>query len=231
MLFTNNEKLLDAEINQENQSQMGLNSLSRNCPLGFDYSTNKFTTLEHNHNIIAIHDNIDTNDINNCLKNIITKADRILMLVHSDKPKNEVQLFIKNINAKTEVTKSLHEPGMKYTQIFNAILKLHNGEEEKSSVNHENIVENLQNILGIDDILEAKLNLLHQCLTPQGAKDVSTLENFNLVKDLELETVDNNNKIITVEKYISQKFNGDDPFHPDYIKALTDLRDELLKEY
>jgi hypothetical protein len=67
-----------------------------------------------------------------------------------------------------------------------------------------------------NDQLEAKLNLLHQCLTPQAAKYAKP----DWLKG-EAKT-----------KYEAlKKIDGDDPFHPDYIKALTVLRDELLTEY
>jgi len=65
-------------------------------------------------------------------------------------------------------------------------------------------------------LLEAKLNLLHQCLTPQGTKEANpdwlqgdAQTKFDNLKNTDIE----------------------DPFNPDYMKALADLRDELLKEY
>ncbi len=76
--------------------------------------------------------------------------------------------------------------------------------------------ENFEN-----DQLEANLELLHQCLTPQGAKKAHAdwLQGEGKSKY----------DVLIKDDFIKEI--GDDPFHPDYIKALRDLRDELLKEY
>lgn len=76
-------------------------------------------------------------------------------------------------------------------------------------------------LTGFDPVLETKLVLLHQCLTPDGARnfviDNSTMDKF--IKD------EYNNFI----KYINDKEIK--TYNQDYIDALTILRDNILIDY
>lgn len=63
----------------------------------------------------------------------------------------------------------------------------------------------------IDLILEAKLNFLHQCLTPTEAKTATIDPSWNVSAEFE-----------------KLKSANDGPFGERYIKALTVLRDKLL---
>ncbi len=99
------------------------------------------------------------------------------------------------------------------------LLKL--GEEFKNNGNNidriDELIIGLYNYFNGDSIFEAKLNLLHQCLTPQGAKEATNTEWLQGEAKTKFEAL--------------TKIDGDDPFAKGYIDALTSLRDELLKEY
>jgi len=73
------------------------------------------------------------------------------------------------------------------------------------------------------DILEVKLNLLHHCLTPEGAKTPEAIENYSLIKDL-IKKVKWGEK--TVVEHLAEQTNCFDD--DNYIKPLTKLRDALL---
>jgi len=71
-------------------------------------------------------------------------------------------------------------------------------------------------------VLEAKLNLLHECLTPEGASEVEKISNYNMIKELPVGTV-------TVDSFIKKHFViAKDNLAKDYIEKLTELRISLL---
>lgn len=74
-----------------------------------------------------------------------------------------------------------------------------------------------------DPILEAKLNLLHQCLTPNEAKKATQIPNYHLIKDVVESVKINNEKVV---EYLTKQSNCFD--EESYIKPLTALRDTLL---
>lgn len=87
--------------------------------------------------------------------------------------------------------------------------------EKNDKDSYAKVIEEIKNKFP-DARLEAKLNLLHQCLTPQGAKEA----NPDWLQPEAQAKFDNLKKI-----------NDDNPFAKEYIDALTELRDVLLKEY
>ncbi len=128
------------------------------------------------------------------------------ILYHTGTNEEKLTPFRQNSFYKGEL-KSMEESD----QIYGAIAK---------AIEDGNFLKNFQSfydqIPNFNYLLEAKLNLLHQCLTPQGVKEANP---DWLQGDVQIKF--DNLKNIDVE----------DPFNPDYMKALADLRDELLKEY
>ncbi len=110
--------------------------------------------------------------------------------------------------------KSLHEEQENCNETpYFKISKL--GASLSSGLNDiQNIIDEIKQI--ISPSIEKYLDLLHQCLTPQGAKAANPgwLQGDAKTK---------------YEALI--KIEGDDPFANGYINALTSLRDELLKEF
>lgn len=78
-------------------------------------------------------------------------------------------------------------------------------------------------LVGFDPILEVQLELLHQCLTPEGAAIADKIKNYPLIKD-KVEKIKVGEKTI-VEHLSKQSDCFDDE---NYIKPLTKLRDALL---
>lgn len=85
--------------------------------------------------------------------------------------------------------------------------------------NLEEAFNNLWNFFLGDPVLEAKLNLLHLCLTPDGLKEAETL----LQDDWNAE-----DKFEVLTEVKDKSGNTPDAFDDNYIKALTALRDALL---
>ncbi|MBK6771207.1 MAG: hypothetical protein IPG78_03490 [Ignavibacteria bacterium] len=92
------------------------------------------------------------------------------------------------------------------------------------------LIEKLYNFFLGNPKLEAKLNLLHQCLTHEGVKVVKKeldkqSGKYKEIKD-EVNKVKHHGK--TVVEYLFEHsicFDGD-----DYIEPLSKLRDELLQD-
>ena len=72
-----------------------------------------------------------------------------------------------------------------------------------------------------DPLLELKLELLHQLLIVESAKEVVSNEHFNQILEKEFD-----NKKLKV--YIEELVSLDNSFSKDYIKKLTVIRDYLL---
>ncbi|MHB8336980.1 MAG: hypothetical protein ACYDEE_06165 [Ignavibacteriaceae bacterium] len=133
------------------------------------------------------------------------------ILYHTNTPPEKLNSLRVSSNYKGEL-KSLEEGTIDYkkTPYLELAESLENGNILKM------IKSVYDNIPEFNYLLEAKLNLLHQCLTPQGAKAANpdwlqgdAITKFNALKNI----------------------GGDDPFSKEYIDALTVLRDELLKEF
>ena len=73
------------------------------------------------------------------------------------------------------------------------------------------------------EILESKLNLLHQCLTPDDAKTATQIPNYHLI-EVDVEDVKIKNE--SVIEYLAKQSDCFD--EEGYIKPLTTLRDKLL---
>jgi hypothetical protein len=140
------------------------------------------------------------------------------LVCHSNTP-NDLILFLKQeikckFGLEINPINSLHEP----YKIYALIPKLC----QSLRIGNNDIEEIINEFKGyIIPSIEKYLILLHQCLTPQGAKEANPDWLKGEVKT-KFEALRSNDLINKVDN---------DPFHPDYIKALTDLRDELLKEY
>ena len=73
------------------------------------------------------------------------------------------------------------------------------------------------------NLLEVKLNTLHQCLTPEGAAAVAEVDYYDLIKN---HVVADN---ISVDEFIKKSLTVEkDCFSDNYINRLTQLRDSLL---
>ena len=78
-----------------------------------------------------------------------------------------------------------------------------------------------------DDILEAKLNLLHLCLTPDGVKKISGIKNYHLIQSIVENIKVEEEAEESILEYLG-KTNPEDCFSQGYISALTKLRFVLL---
>jgi len=94
-------------------------------------------------------------------------------------------------------------------------------------------VDNLQTLIGFNPLLEAKLELLHACLTPEGLKTVIWGKDGEITITREGQEPfkgripDNRGKT----EFEQLKEITDGPFGEQYIQALTRLRDALLPEH
>ena len=75
----------------------------------------------------------------------------------------------------------------------------------------EKLVEELTTKINTDQTLEAKLNFLHKCLTPEEAKKATLNEKWK-----------------ATEEFRKLKRAEDGPFGDKYLEALRSLRDKLL---
>lgn len=89
-------------------------------------------------------------------------------------------------------------------------------------------------VLGFDDAtqkhnkeLESKLNFLHNCLTPSGAKIALQTQDYNLIKDL-VESLKLEGSDKTILKYMAEQEDKDCFDEEKYLKHLRTLRDKLL---
>lgn len=102
--------------------------------------------------------------------------------------------------------------------------------------NSNNITRRNELIIGLynfflgDPELEAKLNLLHQCLTPAGAKEARSITNYDLIKNLvdNVKIKFNEGEEKDIIDYLSTQTDCFD--EDNYIKPLSKLRDALLRE-
>jgi hypothetical protein len=124
-----------------------------------------------------------------------------------------------------------HSPG---DPIYEAVLDLARVVANvKQDLSYENAFGRLVSAFGFDKALEARLELLHNCLTPEGFANVTVDRNGNATI-----TLANQQKIqyniggSGWSAYKALKDKADDgPFDKEYIAALSALRDELLKNY
>ena len=87
------------------------------------------------------------------------------------------------------------------------------------------IIEWVENKTTAANILEVKLDTLHQCLTPEGAAKVAEIKNYDLLKD---KVIAGN---LTTDEFIKKKLvSEEDCFSDNYINSLSQLRDVLLEK-
>lgn len=87
------------------------------------------------------------------------------------------------------------------------------------------VIQWVEKKISTSNLLEAQLNTLHQCLTPEDAAKVAEVNNYDLIKNFVV--TDN----ITVDDFIHKYLVGEkDCFTDTYLNRLTQLRDSLLKE-
>lgn len=77
-----------------------------------------------------------------------------------------------------------------------------------------------------DSILDTILNFLHNCLLPEDAQKQEFPIKLKLTKNGVIYS-----EAFEIFKKIANKYKNNQAFDPNYIKALSDLRDELLKDY
>ncbi len=190
-----------------NREQKGLIFIEDNPFIGYNHEQNKFESKKTDSDIILIQD-IASQDI---LQNdgfIFKKATDYFLHHTNENGLIDVQedLFAKSIKGQ-HGTAEEH----KYKPVFDIIL---NSEDNK--------LNKILNFLGFteekikeENELEAKLNLLHLCLTPDGLLEAEELlvDDWN-VKEKEFKSL----------KEVS--YNG--AFNENYVIALVALRDKLL---
>lgn len=143
----------------------------------------------------------------------------VLLMYHKNQQNIEI---IRNNQFVKKAKQGQHEP--LEAQGYNRLLKL-NQVWIGGEIDQEKYAEAKQDIInwfGINDELEAKLELLHKCLLPSSApKQEEFDKDFKILKK---DYGDDYTLFLT-------SINGnkdDDVFNTDYIKALTKLRNALL---
>lgn len=164
-----------------------------------------------------------------CVKNEVSKPIKEEILAHISSTlaeyfENDEELYV------------CYHPGQGTFNITKELKKLERvtlvikyssvGGPEMNSSQVKNILLNPDPESDIDDIIESvfgtklqqKLNLLHECLTPEGAQ--TALDNF----DEDYQQLDENVKA-DIKDLIKLNQNS---FGKDYIDKLTNIRDQLL---
>ncbi len=114
---------------------------------------------------------------------------------------------------------NMPEPTYLYGPVLNKIL-----DEEQYKA--ERIIEFL--FPSIEKILDVKLNSLHLCLTPGGAKIVRKVDDYQLIKEeVESFCMPDNPKLRIID-YLAKQDKSDCFDEEKYIKPLSLLRDKLL---
>jgi hypothetical protein len=185
------------------RTEKNLQLIGTNKFIFYDHTSQNFVVNKADSNIILIQDT--ATEANLTALNINKDTDYFLHHTNEN-GLLEVQdtLFQNN-----RIAQGLHEPldEHKYQPVFNIIL-----DNENNKFNR--ILGQLNftpQEIAKKETLEAKLNFLHQCLTPDG---------------LGTATIDASWSAETQFEALKQVNDG--PFGENYIKALTTLRDKLL---
>lgn len=167
-------------------------------------------------------------DINNFFK----KEDDNLLLYHTD-DKNLVRQIAEGFKdiqkrqfSSVQDTNTFYEPVyQRLAQLCQAMLQGEDIEHEIELTEFHKLLDNLWNGGISNDNLEAVLQTLHVCLTPEGAKKVNEIEGFDNIKETDIE----GEKLYEyIDNHLVPKSN-DEALSESYIKPLTKMRDELLR--
>lgn len=161
-------------------------------------------------------------EYNNNLKVIVLSDDNVALGTETIDPNHDYILYHSSYAPSQEIINSFkdnkgdsHEPNHLHDKVYQIIFN-----DEKTDTNK---AREILEVLGFTDEevkkkdeLEAKLNLLHICLTPDDAK-IATLDSLLVSHQTEFTTFQATIKDLS------------DPFDKPYLEALTTLRDALLK--
>lgn len=159
-----------------------------------------------------------------------------LLIYHFDEYQETIESYLKkehNFKGTCSKFTSLYEKYYPYYEDLalatNSLIK------RKENIKSERIVELLELTWSIHverkkketvtkSQLEQKLELLHHCLTPSGAKKVKELDYINNLKDVEIDGV---GLLEFVEEHLASKEDYQ-CLEPEYVEPLKKLRDTLL---
>jgi hypothetical protein len=208
-------------VKEKKLQNCNLTLLNNNDVVYYNFETNVFDTNSVNSSLIVIKDSSPTNNespVNSLIQNINTETD--FLLHHSREPNHQIFVVKKFHNKKP----GQHTPGNEhlYQPVFDIIF-------DENVYGLDKVVKIFE-VLGFTDEevkekdeLEAKLSLLHKCLTPDEAKSATQIPNYNLIKDMVESIMINNEPVI---EYLTKQSDCFD--EENYIKPLTTLRDKLL---
>lgn len=220
VIFTNSEKLNQACVTDSQLESLGIienneDILNSQNPI-ISFVENKFQAFDNKSKIHLVFDGITelTQNVN------LTLNKDSMVLWHINNPvetiKNEVQGITNNVRS------SIHEGGWHYELVIKALL-------------NETIIdkfEEVKKIIGIDIILEAKLELLHRCLLPSDAPSIEDFnKSFDVLKGFETAYnvfLDAKKSFKDEGTNVIYEASDADVFHPDYIEAVRQLRIALL---
>lgn len=239
--FTNYVKLLDVE--HENSK---LDDFFKSTKLGFPIADGKkpFIVIRDNgYNFedevpqsfgdigaIICFDDINkqseyTNKVKSLFDALVASKMLKVQVVHHTNQNKDILGLIKQSSNKFERIEGAHVKGnSKYLHIIDLLVNI----EEHTNGNFAKI-EKVSKKLGIDEILEAKLELLHSCLTPEDTNAVIWNVDRVTIEGTEIKNVKIGN-IGNTEFHALSKESAD-PFSKEYIDALSALRDKLLQDY
>lgn len=162
------------------------------------------------------------------IKNLFPKQKEFGVIIHQNIPVDKV--IIEQMTNQIIFCKKYGKAitSNVYDKITNLAKSCSNGKIEKVK-----LLEEIWKFFLGDTELEAKLELLHACLTPEGAKKVTWNDNgeITITREDGTEFKCNIPGSEGKNKFDELKNKNDGPFGQEYIKALSALRDALLKEY
>lgn len=172
---------------------------------------------QYENTVIAIHHNLNFNDIKKVLENLFneSKWGKLTVKEYSGKGNEAEEPVYKNI-------------------LFPLQSALNQNEPNETTIN--NLLDRLYLFFSGDPVLEAKLELLHSLLVPPADLN-SDYNKWNELKKVTKDTVSSKEKMAW-KSFACEPINGkiaseyhNTPFDEHYIKALSELRDKLLQDY
>lgn len=195
-----------------NQTKLGNLGLEENFII-----ENQITEIDiGNNNIIhLVYDGGGQIDLANEYKNKIDKFfdEKIknddFFIIHHNNQSDDFNAHLTNIPSNRRFD-GIHESDDVRAKYYEKLVDILDDEDAKKGLLSNELAEELKKKINEDNSLEAKLNFLHQCLTPDGLKDATLKDEWNAESEFE------NLKIVK-----------DGPFGNDYLEALRSLRDKL----
>lgn len=187
----------------------------------------KIININQDSSFLIINDEI--NNIAKLSEEILKLSPEKIYILFHRKPNNNLndengsvniiqglQENLSSYHIKSESCKSEH-PNL---NTFGKLVEIDNNLENQQQL--EIIFNSLRSHLSGDPVLEAKLEILHECLTPEGALTANQINGYSLIANI-VESIKIEDKNL-IDYLASQS----DCFSDNYISKLTVLRKALL---